>query len=110
MMLSSLAGTLLMVYSGLGLADRLGKLDAQMWVDQRAMLLNCIVLSVALFGFAVQFVMERVRMQREKQQRDKEDLDRAKKELEARFKRRAAGGWWPWGSPSPAAGGAKKVA
>jgi MFS family permease len=110
MALSSLAGTLLMVYSGLGLADRLNKLDALLWAEKRAMLLNCIVLGVALFGFAVQFVMERVRVQREKQLRDKEELDRAKKELEQRFKRRAAGHWWPWGTPNPAAGAPKKVA
>lgn len=110
MALTSLAGTLLMVYAGLGLADHFHKVDALLWAEKRGMLLNCMVAGVALFGFAVQFAMERARVQREKQQRDKEELDRAKKELEARFKRRASGGWWPWKAPASSPAGAKKVA
>lgn len=110
MALTSLGGALLMVYCSLGLADRFDRLDALTWADRRAMLLNSIVVGVALLGFVIQFVMGRARLLREKAQRDKEDLERAKKELEQRFKRRAARTWWPWGAPAPAPGGPKKAA
>jgi hypothetical protein len=69
MALTSLAGTLLMAYSGLCLADSLGKLDAVAVMDRFAGLLNGACAGVALFGLLVQFVLDRrrIRKQRERE-------------------------------------------
>jgi hypothetical protein len=59
MALTSFCGTLLMSYTGLCLADRLGKLDAVAWTQQRTQILNWLCGAAAALGFFVQFVLER---------------------------------------------------
>lgn len=100
MALTSLAGTLLMVYCGLGLADHLGKLDALVWAEHRAMLLNSVVLGVALTGWVAQFVLDRFRIARERDWRNQQKLELAQKELRQRYQRKPSR-WWPWGEKTP---------
>jgi hypothetical protein len=97
MALTSLGGSLIMVYAGLGLADRLGKLDALAWSEKRTLLLNWLCGSLAVVGWVAQFVMERARIQRIRKHEEQLEYKEAEKQLKERFKRRAAGThWWPW--------------
>lgn len=64
MALTSLTGTLLMVYAGLCLADQLGKLDAAAWCEQNSVLVNVGCGAVALLGFLLQFYLDRRRRRR----------------------------------------------
>ncbi len=100
MVLSSLAGTLLMAYAGLGLADKLGKIDALEWSEKRVVMLNSICLGVALFGWAVQFAIERHNTLQARQRKEKAHLDAARKDLDERFKRHGSR-WWKWGAKPP---------
>jgi MFS family permease len=100
MALTSLGGGLIMVYAGLALGDRLGKLNAMDWSQHRVLLLNWLCGSLAVVGWVTQFVMERLRVHRERQHAEQLEYKEAEKELKERFKRRAAGRhWWPWGKP-----------
>jgi hypothetical protein len=106
MALTSLAGTLVMGYSVLGMLDGMGKLDALVWADRRALVLNWACAGVALFGWLIQFFMERWRANRQRQLDHQAELKEAQDELKERFKRRAAGHrWWRWGKePAKPAG------
>jgi hypothetical protein len=66
MVLTSLAGSILMAYSGLCLADRLGKLDAVPWSEKQALLLNWACGLLTLIGFTFQIVSERRRAKKQK--------------------------------------------
>jgi MFS family permease len=94
MALTSFAGMLLLVYAGLGLADHLDKLDALLWAEKRAMVLNSIVAGGTLMGWVAQLLLERFRRHRLRQRKEEEQLAQAEKELEKRFHRLR---WWPWG-------------
>jgi MFS family permease len=59
MVLTSLAGTMLMAYSGLSLADHFGKLNAVAVAEQQAMLVNWVCCALVLMGVVVQFVLDR---------------------------------------------------
>jgi hypothetical protein len=59
MALTSFCGTLFMLYAGLGLADRLGKLDAVAWTDKRTQILNWLCGGIAVAGFVLQFLIDR---------------------------------------------------
>jgi hypothetical protein len=59
MALASFCGTLLMAYTGLCLADRLGKLNAVDWTEKRTVLLNWLCGGVAVLGLVVQLFLER---------------------------------------------------
>jgi MFS family permease len=61
MLLTSSAGTLLMAYSGLSLAHKLGKLNVIDLASNQATILTCACAAVALLGFFLQFVLERRR-------------------------------------------------
>jgi hypothetical protein len=61
MLLTSLAGAVLMGYSGLCLADRLGKLSAVAWSEKQALLLNWACGLLTLVGFTFQVISERRR-------------------------------------------------
>lgn len=52
---TSTGGTLLVLYSGLALADKLGRLDAVAWSGGNTNLLNMLAGCMAMGGFAVQF-------------------------------------------------------
>jgi MFS family permease len=104
MVLTSLAGTLLMAYSGFCLADRLGKLDAVAWTGKHALWLNWACVGLALLGWLVQFLMDRRRRQREEAQKAEEQQIIAKareKEKEAKKSEKEKGKarpkpWWGW--------------
>jgi hypothetical protein len=68
MALTSLAGTLLMAYSGLCLANKLGNLDAVALAAGHTALLNGACGSVAILGLAVQFLLERQHARQSKRQ------------------------------------------
>ncbi|MBY0525854.1 MAG: hypothetical protein K2R98_20850 [Gemmataceae bacterium] len=105
MVMTSLAGSLFIAYSLLGLLDRLGKLDALAWGEQRAILLNWSCAGLALLGWLVQFVLERWRLNRQRVLDDQAELKEAQDALKERFKRRAAGQtWWKWGRQAKPAG------
>jgi hypothetical protein len=59
MALTSLTGTLLMGYSGLCLAGRIGNVDIVALAENRALLLNCCCGLVTLAGLAIQFLLDR---------------------------------------------------
>jgi hypothetical protein len=59
--LTSLAGTLLMGYAGLWLADLLDRFDAVAWTGKNAPLLNWACLALVVTGVLVQYLLERRR-------------------------------------------------
>ncbi len=65
MVLTSVAGTLLMAYSGLCLADRLGNLDMIDLATRRGLLLNCACGGTAIVGVVAQYFLERRKGARE---------------------------------------------
>lgn len=60
---SSLIGTLLMVYSGLALSDRLQMVNSVAWAEKYGPLLNWGCVAVMVMGMLVQFLLERRRRQ-----------------------------------------------
>ncbi len=66
MALTSLAGTILLSYSGLCLLNTYGSMDAVAWTEQGALLLNWICGLLALVGFAFQFLLDRRRSAKDK--------------------------------------------
>ena len=94
MTLTSLAGTLIMSYSSLCLLDRLGKLDALEWAEQRTLVLNWSCVGATLIGLVAQFLLERWRKQFRRRREEQAHLQRAELELEDRYRRRS---WWKWG-------------
>jgi MFS family permease len=68
MALTSLAGTVLMAYSGLLLADKLGKVDAPALMDKSPVLLNWACIGITLLGLVLQFLLDRWRGRRAKAQ------------------------------------------
>jgi len=65
MVLTSLAGSILMAYSSLCLADRLGKLEAVAWSEKQALLLNWACGLLTLLGFTFQILSERRRARKQ---------------------------------------------
>jgi hypothetical protein len=61
MVLTSLTGVLLILYSVLALGDKFGKLDAVLWSDRNAITLNALCAAMTLSGFLVQFVADWLR-------------------------------------------------
>jgi MFS family permease len=64
MVLTSLAGGILLAYSGLCLADHMGKLKAVPWADRQTLLLNWACGGMALVGLIAQLYLERRRNRR----------------------------------------------
>jgi hypothetical protein len=95
MVLTSFAGTLLMGYCGLSLADALGKLDSVTLAQQRALLLNVCCAGLTLTGLIIQFVIEQRRRRYERLREHRNRLLESE-ELEHLYQRR----WWNfgWGS------------
>jgi MFS family permease len=73
MALTSFVGALLVVYSGLCLADKLDKLDSVSWASDQGALLNWLCGTLTLFGFVVQFFLERRRLRKQRENEDEED-------------------------------------
>jgi MFS family permease len=96
MTLTSLAGTLMMGYFGLCLLDTLGKMNAQLWVEQRTTMLNWACAGVTLLGVLAQFLVERWRKRFNRHREEQAHLKQAQMELDQRRGR----AWWQWGSSS----------
>lgn len=103
MALTSLAGTLGMAYSLLGLIDHFGKIDAVTWAERRPTLLTAICLVVALLGWGIQFSMERAKLAQEKHRQEQDRLKQAQQELQKRMKSPPPRKWWQWGGQKKAA-------
>ncbi|MCS6851837.1 MAG: hypothetical protein NZ700_11790 [Gemmataceae bacterium] len=83
MALTSLAGAVVMAYSGLCLLDRLNRVDAPALAERMPLWLNVAVASVAVAGIVLQFALDRWRCRRRWQ----------RLELERWREERARGGW-----------------
>ena len=59
MVLTSVAGTLLMAYSGLCLAHKLGNVDVVALAENHPLMLNCLCGGAAVAGLAVQYLLAR---------------------------------------------------
>jgi hypothetical protein len=98
--LTSLAGTLLLAYSGLCLADRFLKINAIELATRHGALLNWGIGGMAALGVVVQCTLERWRSRWAK--KTAERAEEAAREEEERSSRRrspsskAAASWWPW--------------
>lgn len=77
-LLTSLAGSLLMVYCGLALLHQHQRLNAVAWVEQGPTLVNTLTGLLAFFGVIVQFVLDRGRRARLEGEKEREG-DRKKK-------------------------------
>jgi hypothetical protein len=88
MLLTSFLGTLLMAYAGLGLADRLGKVDAVGWASGQGVLLNWLCCGLAVLGLGVQFFLERRRVNKLR------ELEAEKRAAEERSQRQPSRPWW----------------
>jgi hypothetical protein len=93
--LTSLAGTLVMLYSALCLADTLGILSAVDVANDQAPVLNWAIAAGTVVGLVVQYLLDRYRAYRAgvAEQKEKE-----RKEREAQYRRPRRRPWWGWGS------------
>jgi hypothetical protein len=103
MVMTSLAGTLLMCYSTLCLLDRLGKLDAVAWSGKQAGWLNWACVGLMLAGWLLQHTVERRRSEREQERKEAEAQIIAKakekekeKEKEKDRDKNKGKPWWGW--------------
>jgi MFS family permease len=97
--LSSLAGTLLLAYSILGLLGRLAGFDAVAWAGEQTAVLNWACGALAVLGLLAQLLLERRRVRRRREQ------EKARKEAEERAREQPPPPppppprhWWEWGS------------
>lgn len=95
MVLTSGAGSVLLVYAGLSLADRLGKLDAVALSDKRAMLLVWCCAGLTFVGVIGQLVLDRRWTRAMKERKEKAEVRKLAEDLhrKAKIARRF---WWPW--------------
>ncbi len=103
--LSSLAGTLLLAYSILGLLGGLGVCDAAGWAGEQTAVLNWACGAFAVLGLLAQLLLERRRLRRQQ----KRDKDRKETEEQARppwYPPPPPRHWWEWGQKK----GAKRAA
>jgi hypothetical protein len=97
MTLTSTIGTLLMGYSALCLLDRLGTLNAVLWADGHAALLNWLCGCGVVLGVLTQFLLER-RLLRKKREREEKVRQKAAEEAEKKKQKPPAKkSWLPWG-------------
>jgi hypothetical protein len=106
MAVTSFAGTLLLGYSSLCLAEVLAKLDPAEWARQNGNWLNWACVGVALVGWLAQFLLESRRLDREEKRKQEEELAKEKlkekeqreREKEQREKdKKKLSGWLAWG-------------
>jgi hypothetical protein len=72
MVLTSLAGAILIGYAALSLLDHYGAMDAVAWTNRAALFLNWVCGVLAAVGFGLQFFLDRRRLRRESGE-DKKD-------------------------------------
>ena len=94
MTLTSFAGALIAGYSTLLLLDRLNKLEAVAWAEERATLLNWAVIGGTVLGVFTQYVLARWLKKLNKQREEEDQIKRAEMELEQRLRKRS---WWKRG-------------
>src|SRR5438552_1642149 len=82
MALTSFIGTLLLIYSGLCVADKLDKIDSISWADNQGALLNWLCGVLAFVGFVGQLLLERRRgaKLRDKEEQNSHDNSRASRQ------------------------------
>jgi len=87
MALTSFVGAMLVVYSGLCLADKMDKLDSVAWAVDQGALLTWLCGTLALVGFVVQYFLERrrIRKQREDAEEEHEHYDRGGRYYRSRY-------------------------
>jgi MFS family permease len=92
MALTSFVGTLLVLYSGLALLDKLDKIDSVGWAQDQGSVLNWLCGVTALVGFLVQFILERRRLRKQREDKDEEEeYEREMRYSHHRGSRRRAG-------------------
>jgi MFS family permease len=92
MALTSFVGTLLLLYSGLALGDKLDRLDAVGWAQDQGTLLNWLCGVVTLVGFVVQLILERRRIRRQRENAEEEqEFERESRYSRHRSSHRRAG-------------------
>ncbi len=102
--LSSLAGTLLLAYSILGLLSALAVCDTVAWAGEQTAVLNWACGAFAVLGLLAQLLLERRRLRRQREQ------EKARKEAEERDQEPPAPPpppppprhWWEWGQKKSA--------
>jgi hypothetical protein len=95
--LTSFAGTLLLGYSGLCLADRFLKVDSVAWTARHGALLNIGVAAFALLGVLVQYLLERRRARKNREAADRDEQARRAEEERLRRLPPKPSPWWSWG-------------
>ena len=97
--LSSLAGSLLIAYSILGILSKLHLGDMVAWADQQTPLLTWACGASAVLGLLAQVLLERrrLRRQREKDAADKEADELARQPPPPPQPPPKPKGWWEWG-------------
>jgi hypothetical protein len=96
-LLCSLVGTLFLAYCGLGLADRLFKVDAMLLALEHPTWLNSGLAAGTLAGVVVQYLLDRHRARRRQKRADKAEQER--RILEERARRSLPSRpvpWWAW--------------
>src|SRR4051794_1578436 len=87
MAVTSFAGTMLLGYSSLCLAEVLAKLDPAEWARKNGNWLNWVCVGVALVGWLTQFLLESRRIDREEKRKQEEEQAKQKqKEKELKEK------------------------
>jgi hypothetical protein len=92
MALTSSAGTLLMVYSGLCLAETLGKVDVIALAENHATVLNCLCGGLMLMGLVAQLLVDRQRSRHQKR--------RSNRGSSMSSQSYQGSPWWSWGQRS----------
>ena len=105
--LSSLAGTLLLAYSILGLLGGAGVCDAVGWAGEQTAVLNWACGAFAVLGLLAQLLLERRRLRRRhKQEKDQKEADELRRTPAVPPPPTPPRHWWEWGhkkSPKRAA-------
>jgi MFS family permease len=92
MALTSFVGTLLLLYSGLALGDKLDKFDSVGWAQEQGTMLNWLCGVIALVGFVVQLVLERRRIRKQRENAEEEqECERESRYARYRSSHRRAG-------------------
>jgi MFS family permease len=73
MALTSFVGTVLFLYSGLAILDKMEKVDSAGWAQDQGTILNWLCGVTALVGFLVQFILERRRLRKKRDKEEEEE-------------------------------------
>ena len=96
--LSSLAGTLLIAYSILGMLPLVGFPNVVAWADQQTAVLNWACAAMAVLGLLVQLLLERQRLRRQRAlEATRKEAEEAGYDERAPWPPQPPRGWWEWG-------------